>query len=143
METWLAVLLAITLLVAIAVGIALIALVVRFLRVLRTAEEGISEVLHVLAQLRRSLPAAVEAWTTTTQRLDKTLRELEPSLTATRSFVETLSAMAGHLRTVEERLYRRLIPPLEEVVSLLTGALKAISVFVRVVTNRRSERPAT
>ncbi|MCS6966395.1 MAG: hypothetical protein NZ473_06485 [Candidatus Kapabacteria bacterium] len=136
METWLQFLLGFVLLIGIGVGVAIIGIVLRLRRTLQIVENGIGEFIRLLAELRRSLLPAIEAWGAAAQRLDRTLRETEPGLASMQRFASLLRTMAEHLHSVEERVYRRIMPPLEEVTTLLTGALKGLAVFVRFLTNR-------
>lgn len=140
MELWLQVLLGIALGVAVGVGVALIGFLLALRRLLNTAEHGLNDILRFVAELRRSLIPAIETWTTTAHQLGKTLRELEPGISSFQQVATVLRSTAEHFQNLEERIYRRLAPPLEELTVFASGILKAITTFLRLLTNRsRSE----
>ncbi|GBD06414.1 hypothetical protein HRbin21_00206 [bacterium HR21] len=142
MELWLQVLLGVVFGVAIGVGIALIGFILALRRLLNTAEHGLNDILRFVAELRRSLIPAIETWTTAAQQLEKTLRDLEPGLNSFHHVAAVLRTTAERFQSLEERIYRRLAPPLEEITVLVSGILKAVTTFVRFLTNRsRSESP--
>jgi hypothetical protein len=103
---------------------------------------GVEEGLRLIGELRRLLLPALEVWTATGQRLEKTLRDAEPAVASAGRFVTTMERIAQRIESVEERVYRRLARPLEETTAILAAVLKAISTFVRFLTNRRAAASA-
>jgi len=143
MEIWLQILLGIALVAGTITAIAFLGLLFQLRRLVRTAESGFGELLRTLAELRRSLIPALEAWTAAAQRIEKVSLQLEPTLSSFSRFAATLESFSQHLRTLEEHIYRRLLPPLEGLTALLTGILKATTAVLRFVTNRSKAQKHT
>ncbi len=139
MEVWLQILLGVALSVGILAAIVLIGALIRLRRTLELVESGVEELLRLVADFRRSALPAIDVLTSVMRQLETDLRSLEPSLTNIHRFTAGLAAIATHLQRVEERVYRRLVPPLEEVTSIVVALLKAFSTFVRFLTNRSSK----
>jgi hypothetical protein len=142
MEWWLVVLLVVVAAVIVAIGIALIALLLQLRKAVAAVSLGVEEGLRLIGELRRLLLPALEVWTATGQRLEKTLRDAEPAIASAGRFVTTMERIAQRIESVEERVYRRLARPLEETTAVLAAVLKAISTFVRFLTNRRAAASA-
>ncbi|MEN3027021.1 MAG: hypothetical protein ABDH31_04845 [Chlorobiota bacterium] len=137
MEVWLSVLIATVVLVLLSVGFVLVRLLLQLQKLFRTVENSLHDFLYLLGELRRSLIPGVEAITTAAQRFDRTLNQLEPSFGALQRFLAILQGIAEDARSLEQRIYRRVAPPLEDVAALISGILKAATVFVRVLTRRQ------
>ncbi len=140
MELWLQILVGAALVIAIGAGIAFIGFILSARRLLTAAEHSLNDLLRLAAELRRSLIPAIENWTAVAHRLEETLRAAEPGLNSFRYFADTLRAIADRCHSVEERIYRRLVPPLEEITALISGVLKAVTTFVRFFTNRSRQK---
>ncbi len=136
MELWLQVLLAIALGTGIIAAAVFISFLIRIRRTLELAESGLGEFMRLLLEFRRSVLPAVQSLTSATQRFEKALQDLEPSFTNVKHFVATLATIMDHFHQVETRLYRRLIPPLEEATTVVVALLKAFSTFVRFLSPR-------
>lgn len=140
MEVWLQVLLGIALSIGTLAAIAFIGLLVRIRRALEIIEAGVEELFRFVADFRRSALPALEALTSVMHQLESNLRGFEPSLANIHRFTAGLAAIATHLQRVEEHLYRRLVPPMEEATSIVAAFLKAFATFVRFLTNRSSQQ---
>ncbi|MCS7176599.1 MAG: hypothetical protein NZ960_03080 [Candidatus Kapabacteria bacterium] len=136
METWLSVLIATAAIVLLTIGFVLVRLLLQLQRIFRTVEISLHDLLRLLGELRRSLIPGVEAITTAAQRFDRILNQVEPSLGALQRFLAILQGIAEDVRSLEQRVYRRVAPPLEDAAALISGILKAAAVFVRVLTRR-------
>jgi uncharacterized protein YoxC len=89
-----------------------------------------------VSEIKSQAIPLIEKATTVMQRTDVAMTKLDGSLDNLENGARALRGIAEDTRKLEQEVLRRVQPALEDITSLVSGAVKGLSTFIRNVMDR-------